>query len=232
MIVLRELYAAIPEPASGPAERAILRAGIELFGERGYGATSVRQIATAAGVTPPLIAYHFRSKEGLFLACMDVVLRGMDADVWRVVEGTRGLSELVRELARVHLEFPKQHPQALRLLLTVFYGPEDARPEVDVMTGWVSVLQAVERRVAEAIRAGEFQPRAGTVSVQLTRHLFRLLHMGMFESCEREKCGKLPGIDPGFLAPTGDPVEDLHDQFFFGAGRLAGSGQERREEAP
>ena len=76
------------------------------------------------------------------------------------------------------------------------------------------------------------RPRPGTDTVQLTRHLFRLLHMGMFESCEREKCGKLPGIDPGFLAPTGDPVEDLHDQFFHGAGRLAGWSQEPREEAP
>lgn len=232
MIGLDELYQLPTHPGAGRTERAIMRAAIELFGERGYGATSVRQIATAAGVTPPLIAYHYESKEGLFRACMDVVTRGgMTAESWKVLEGTEGLSDLVRGLARVHVGFPKQHPPALRLLLTVFYGPEDSRPEVDMIRDWVELMLRVEERVREAIDAGEFEPRPGTDPVQLTRQLFRLLHVAVFESCERERCGHLPDVDPGFLAATGDPVEDLYEQFFFGAGRLAGPGPQQREEA-
>lgn len=50
---LDELFKLPPATGSGRAERAIMRAAIELFGERGYGATGMRQIATAAGVTPP-----------------------------------------------------------------------------------------------------------------------------------------------------------------------------------
>jgi AcrR family transcriptional regulator len=227
---LEELYESPAAQGTGPAERAIMRAAIELFGERGYGATSVRKIATAAGVTPPLIAYHYKSKEGLFLACMDVVMRGMNAMSWAAINESQSISQLVRELARVHLNFPKQHPQALRLLMTVFYGPEDSRPAVEMMGEWVSLILEVERRMRNAVDGGEFTPRVGTDSVQLTRQLFRLLHMAVFESCEREKCGSVPDVDPGFLAPAGDPVEDIHDQFFFGAGRLSGTGNQKLEE--
>jgi AcrR family transcriptional regulator len=227
---LEELYESPAAQGTGLAERAIMRAAIELFGERGYGATSVRQIATAAGVTPPLIAYHYDSKEGLFLACMDVVMRGLNAMSREAIEGSDGISDLVLGLGRVHLNFPKQHPQALRLLLSVFYGPEDSRPTVDMMGEWVELMLEVERRVRGAIDAGEFVPRAGTDTVQLTRQLFRLLHMAVFESCERERCGNLSEVDPGFLSPTGDPVEDIHDQFFFGAGRLTVPDHQKLEE--
>ncbi|HHH28221.1 MAG TPA: TetR/AcrR family transcriptional regulator [Polyangiaceae bacterium] len=44
----------------------ILAAADELFGERGYDAVSVRDIARAAGVNKPLIFYYFSSKEELF----------------------------------------------------------------------------------------------------------------------------------------------------------------------
>ena len=129
---------------------------------------------------------------------MDVVMSSMNADAVRAIEGTGGLSDLVRELARVHMNFPKHHPQALRLLLTVYYGPEDSRPAVDMIAGWVDLMLRVEKRIRAAIDTGQFVPRPGTDPVQLTRHLFRLIHVAIFESCERERCGSVPGIGSGF----------------------------------
>lgn len=49
-------------------------AAVQLFPERGYAATSVRDIAAAAGVDPALIIRHFGSKEQLFLQSMQVDL--------------------------------------------------------------------------------------------------------------------------------------------------------------
>ncbi len=45
-------------------------AAVELFAERGYASTSVRDIARLAGTDPALVIRHFGSKEELFVACM------------------------------------------------------------------------------------------------------------------------------------------------------------------
>jgi TetR/AcrR family transcriptional regulator, regulator of cefoperazone and chloramphenicol sensitivity len=44
-------------------------AAIELFGRDGFAATSVRAVATAAGVSPALVLHHFGSKDELRAAC-------------------------------------------------------------------------------------------------------------------------------------------------------------------
>ncbi|MDI9917261.1 TetR/AcrR family transcriptional regulator [Rhodococcus sp. IEGM 1379] len=46
---------------------AIRDAAFQLFGEHGFGGTSVRAIAKVAGIDPALVIRHFGSKESLFL---------------------------------------------------------------------------------------------------------------------------------------------------------------------
>ena len=63
-----------PRDSAKTRERILLEARRE-FAARGYTATTVRAIATAAGVSPNLITRYFGGKEGLFLAATDVQLR-------------------------------------------------------------------------------------------------------------------------------------------------------------
>ena len=42
-----------------------------LFSERGYHGVSMDEIATASGITKPMLYEYFGSKEGLFLACVE-----------------------------------------------------------------------------------------------------------------------------------------------------------------
>lgn len=51
------------------AAARIRDAAVRLFGERGYERTSVRDIATEAGVSPALVIHHFGSKVGLRDEC-------------------------------------------------------------------------------------------------------------------------------------------------------------------
>jgi AcrR family transcriptional regulator len=48
----------------------ILSAALDLFREKGYGATTTREIATSAGVIEPLIFRHFGNKAGVFDAAV------------------------------------------------------------------------------------------------------------------------------------------------------------------
>lgn len=50
---------------------AILDAALELFSHRGYGATSMRDIAGTAGVSTGSVYHHFADKEAIFLALLE-----------------------------------------------------------------------------------------------------------------------------------------------------------------
>ena len=57
-----------PSAASRPPTRDLIaRHARDMFGQRGYAATSVRAIAAAAGIDPALVIRYFGSKEELFL---------------------------------------------------------------------------------------------------------------------------------------------------------------------
>lgn len=57
----------------------ILDSARALFAERGYDATTTRQIAAAAGVTDALIYRHFSSKRDLLVALVDEMTAGLAA---------------------------------------------------------------------------------------------------------------------------------------------------------
>ena len=61
-------------PSRAEATRAALvRAALDLFGVKGFEATSTREIAAAARCNIAAIAYHFGGKEGLRAACAESV---------------------------------------------------------------------------------------------------------------------------------------------------------------
>ncbi|MBV8682500.1 MAG: CerR family C-terminal domain-containing protein [Caulobacteraceae bacterium] len=61
--------------ARGEETRArIIAAALRVFAEEGYARASTRQIAEAAGVTPPALQYYFDSKEGLHRACAQFIV--------------------------------------------------------------------------------------------------------------------------------------------------------------
>jgi AcrR family transcriptional regulator len=56
-----------------PKER-ILKAAADVFGKHGYRDATVRQICKHAGVSVALVNYHYRNKEGLYLAVLEDLL--------------------------------------------------------------------------------------------------------------------------------------------------------------
>ena len=59
---------------------AILKAGRRLFGERGFAATTIDDIADAAQVAKGAVYHHFATKEAVFEAVFDSVSRDLVAD--------------------------------------------------------------------------------------------------------------------------------------------------------
>lgn len=64
-----------PAPdAQAPTRERLLDAALDIFAEHEYNAASTRMLAARAGVNLGAITYHFRDKEGLYLAIIDRIL--------------------------------------------------------------------------------------------------------------------------------------------------------------
>jgi AcrR family transcriptional regulator len=105
-------------PSADVTRRRILDAALELFSERGFDGASTRDIAARAGVTQPLLGYHFRSKDELWRAAVDGIFEQLDAALTARAEGLRGVDELTaaRLLVREFIAFSARHPQLHRII--------------------------------------------------------------------------------------------------------------------
>src|SRR5699024_5118246 len=59
----------------------LLELATRMFTEHGFQATSMDHIATAAGVTKPVLYQHFESKETLYIEVLDLIAAGMIDEV-------------------------------------------------------------------------------------------------------------------------------------------------------
>jgi AcrR family transcriptional regulator len=73
------------------ARRALIGAGVELFGRRGLEGSTTRELARVAGQNIAAIAYHFGSKEGLYLAVAEHLLDMVLQRNLRLIDDTEAL---------------------------------------------------------------------------------------------------------------------------------------------
>ena len=66
-------------PSADPTRDRILAAAADLFAERSFDGATTREIAARAGVTQPLLNYHFRSKDELWRAAVDSLFESRPA---------------------------------------------------------------------------------------------------------------------------------------------------------
>jgi len=119
---------------SATTREALLRAGRELFGERGYAEVSTEQIVRRAGVTRGALYHLFEDKRALFAAVLDSV----EADVLariaeRVVAAGADPEQLLRRAFSAWLDACQQ-PDVLQILLIDapgVLGWEDWRAAMD-----------------------------------------------------------------------------------------------------
>jgi AcrR family transcriptional regulator len=145
--------------------QALLRAARALFGEQGYSATSLDEVAQAAQVTKGALYHHYGGKQELFAAVYEQVKREVSeraATAFLEPDPWEDLCAGCRAMLDAHLD-----PSVRRILLHDAQAVLDADTirRVENRYGTV-VLRGALRR---AIRAGVIQPLPlKTLAVMLT----------------------------------------------------------------
>ena len=151
--------------ARGEETRArIVTAALKMFGERGFEAASTRDIATAAGVNAPALQYYFDNKEGLYLACVQHIVKRVwehlsegVAAAERALAENRSDAELIDaycdiQEAQAHFMFTSEEAGDWRLFMARLQSGEGPAAgfqciNQQVSTRMIKVLSAIVGRM-------------------------------------------------------------------------------------
>lgn len=100
-------------PGRADTRAEILAAARSAFAEKGFGGTTIRGVAAAAGVDPALVHHYFGSKDDLFVAALELPVDPRAALAPVVALGADGAGE---RLLRVFLSVWDDPELRLRLL--------------------------------------------------------------------------------------------------------------------
>ncbi len=133
-------------------EEQLLGIAERVFGERGFQAATVEEIAEAAGVTKPVVYDLFGSKEGL-LAAGVARARGELQDAvraaWRTVPRDAPAESSFRAGVRAFFDFMDEHASAWTLLQQEgVFAAGAARPLEEFRAGNVDLVLGALRRSA------------------------------------------------------------------------------------
>ncbi len=137
----------------------ILEEAVRLFSRNGYGSTSVREVAEAAGITKPTLYYHFGSKEGLFEALIDHHLTGLEALVGEAVTSAGGVVDRIRTFAKTYLLGAAEEADALRFLLTCSLPDtrDNANPHCGVFGRVLQIVTPLQDVIRQGVTSGELR---------------------------------------------------------------------------
>ncbi len=127
---------------AGERRRQLFAVALRLFAERGYRATTMEDVADAAGVTKPLLYQHFSSKRALYLELVDSVAEELLAAIGGATAQAGGPRQQVELGFAAYFHMVVTHEEAFRLL----YGRNEAG---DAELG--NALRRVEHALVEAV---------------------------------------------------------------------------------
>ena len=178
----------------------ILEAAIELFSEQSFDGATTRDIARRAGVTQPLLHYHYRSKDELWRAAVDALFERLRHTMGARLAGLRGVDELTtaKLAVREFVTFSARNPQLHRLLTQECKADTermDYLVERHVRPLYESTVELFERLAA-----------AGAVPPIAAAHLYYIVTgAGPTMFVLAPECRRLTGLDP-----TSDEVIEAH----------------------
>jgi AcrR family transcriptional regulator len=143
------------------ARQRLLETATELFADKGYAGTSVREIVERAGVSKPVLYYYFKSKEGLFYAILEWAADVQQAILNEIFTTSGTVLDRFIYFYRRILEGVEEYRHLYKMIHGLLYGPPQGAPEYDFPKYQRHMFDAVKRIYTNGLAAGEVQPADG-----------------------------------------------------------------------
>ena len=151
-------------------KKDLINAAIRLFADQGFDGTSTIQLSREAGVTEPLIYYHFRGKDDLFTHILKTSFDQYFLRLAAVSQPGDTQFEKLERLLSLHMDIIREMPREVYLIASAcpskFKDPENVcTKNIKKQREWLKgfVTECLEK----GIETGEFVkvPVAKTVSL-------------------------------------------------------------------
>lgn len=196
----------VADVTESTVKQRLLRAALDLFTERGYAATSVREIVDAAGVTKPVLYYYFKNKEDIYLE----LFREPFVYFSKVLEDAYNEKGSVRErivrLFDLIFELFVSRLKEARLMYSIYYGPPQGAPFFDFDSFHLKMREVIGLIVRKGIEKGELRAVDADIATWLLNGSLNFV-------MEEQLCHRSPMIDRSGLLRILDLVfEGLTDK--------------------
>lgn len=139
--------------------RRVLETALELFAERGYAATSIRDLAVHLGITKAALYYHFASKEELLHELTRPFVDGLDECAAAAEGKGRDLEGLIRRLVDL---FAEHRP----VMQATLYDPAARRVLVERRSVFDSMARLEEALAGSTASAGLLRARCAMGAIR------------------------------------------------------------------
>ena len=128
---MRMKYSKKPGAKQLNARERLLDTAIDMFAKKGYAGTSVREIVSRAGVSKPVLYYYFQSKEGLFLAILDMAENLQKQLLSEILKSTGSVLDRLLMLYQSIYAGIDKHRRLYKLIHGLIFGSPQGAPEYD-----------------------------------------------------------------------------------------------------
>lgn len=145
-------------------EQKIFDAATELFMEKGVDRTSVRDIASKAGINLALMNYYFRSKENLFDAIFTNLVKENTRDLLQILDSDMDLEEKVQNYVNAYIDILTSNPLLVPFFMAIIHRSQDKITKMKM----ISNLYGTEKFSQQIVEEG----KKGTIRRTDPSHFF------------------------------------------------------------
>lgn len=173
------------------AEIKLLNSALDLFSEKGYEGTSIREIIEGAGVTRPVLYYYFENKEDLFRRVFETMFSQLIERIETASASDGACVDRLKAILSAAFGLAEENTRLVRLILQVLFAPPQQGPPLDRGKLIRQRFKTVEQVIKEGLANREL---SGGDSQSLTLVFLGLMDMHMMAKFHRTETRLSPEL--------------------------------------